>query len=141
VLLSLAWGWCPAWAADEPFTPPEERAILEAVSELQAAREEIGTLKAALTKDAVLIDSLRVQITALERLSATQERMLATAEKLGGLQDRAVQTYRDLAAASDLRAERAEARAERAETIGKWAGPIGALMGIGLTVALAVFAR
>lgn len=143
VLASLAWAcFLPlAWGADEAFTPPEERAILEAVEELQAARAEIATLKAALQKDAVLVDSLRVQIASLERLSAVQDRMLLTAEKLSGLQDKAISTYRDLAATSDLRAQRAEDRAERAETMAKWTGPIGVILGLAVAGAVALFAR
>lgn len=143
VLASLAWAcFFPlAWGADEPFTPPEERAILEAIEELGAARAEIASLKVALTKDAVLIDSLRVQIASLERLSAIQDRMLVTAEKLSGLQEKAISTYRDLAATSDLRAQRADERADRAETMAKWTGPIGVILGLAVAGAVAFFAR
>jgi hypothetical protein len=85
--------------------------------------------------------ALRQQIAALERVTTIQDLALAAADKLAAIQDRAIKVNRDLAASADLRAQRAEEKAERAETIGKWAGPIGLILGIAATAAVAVFAR
>ncbi len=142
----LAWGFfpSPARAADEgdpPLAPAEERAALEAVEELGAARAEIDALKAAVQKDAVLVDSLRNQIAALERLSAVQDRMMAAADKLSAAQGRVIEAYEKMAAAERLRADRAETKAERLERWA-WAGPVvGILTTVIVGGLIAAFAR
>lgn len=141
-MASIVWASCPALAADDPsYSPIEERAILEAVEDLGALRVEASRLRAVIAADSALADALRQQIAALERVSTIQDQALAAADKLAAIQDRAVKVNRDLAAASDLRAQRADERADRAETVSKWTGPIGLILGIAATAAVAVFAR
>lgn len=119
----------PALAAEQPLTLPEQREVLQALQELEAARVLIVDLQALVNKDEATITALRGQVDAIQHLVDAQDKMLGAVNKVVDLQQQAVGTYRDLAAASDKRAEVNLARAERAESWVWKAGVIGFVAG------------
>lgn len=86
-------------------------------------------LKALVAKDETTIQTLKGQVDALEHLTVAQDKMLSAVGKVVDLQGKAVDTYRDIAAASDERAEVNLARAERAEGWVWKSGVIGFVAG------------
>lgn len=120
-------GFAPA--AEPPLSIPEQREVLQALQELEAARVLITDLRALVAKDEATIGALEGQVDALEHLTAAQDKMLAAVGKVVDLQGKAVDTYRDLAASADKRAEVNLARAERAEGWVWKAGLIGFVAG------------
>jgi len=119
-----------ALAAEPPLSIPEQREVLQALQELEAARVLITDLKALVSKDEATLAALQGQVDALQHLTAAQDRMLAAVEKVVDLQQQAVTTYRDIAAMADKRAEVNLARAERAEGWVWKAGIGGFIVGV-----------
>jgi hypothetical protein len=120
----------PAWGAEPPLSVPEQREVLQALQELEAARVLIKDLNALVAKDAQTIAALQGQVDAIQHLTAAQDKILTSIEKVVDLQQQAVNTYRDLAAASDKRADENLRRAERAEGWVWKAGIGGFILGV-----------
>ncbi len=128
-------GFGAALAAEPTLSVPEQREILEALQELEAARVEIAEYKALVATDEKTIGKLQEQVDALQRLTEAQDKLITAATKVVPLLERAVERYEKLAAMADTRADENLKRAERAEAW-VWRGTIlGFVLGFGTGVA------
>ena len=139
VLLCTAWGCWPrsVQAADEDaFRPPEERAILSAALELEAAREVIRQQTATLAKDQELVASLQAENGALRTaLSERTAEASALHQALQAAEQKAGAAVK-LAAAADERSTRLEAQLKTAQRW-MWIGTAGGFAA-GLAVGILV---
>jgi hypothetical protein len=120
VLLCTAWGCWPrsARAADEDaFRPVEERAILSATLELEAAREVIRQQSALLAKDVEVIGSLQAENGALRTAVSERAAENAALHQALAASEQKASTAVKLAAAADERSTRLEGQLKTAR---KW---------------------
>jgi hypothetical protein len=111
----------------------EERAILEAVEENAALRLENSALRDVIAKDNTVTGALQQQIAIMQRLIDSQDKMLAMSAQIVALQEKAITSWKDLAAVERVRADRLEARIDRLEDTRAWSIASG-VAGVALAV-------
>lgn len=104
-----------ALAAEPPLTVAEQREVLQALQELEAARVLIVDLRAVVAKDKQTIGALQGQVEALKQETLAKDKVLAADKVEKDLLNQAVGKYLAIASAADTRADVNLKRAERAE--------------------------